>query len=89
MAEKIYKCKKCQAEFTDLSEYRAHNLKCKADEETVEETAEKPAKKKKDNSKLIEQAKQFNTCRGYYEGNKDEICKNYNKCSECWNEFKG
>ena len=36
-----------------------------------------------------EQAKRINTCRGNFEGNKSEICKNYDKCSQCWNDFRG
>ena len=37
----------------------------------------------------VEQAKRINTCRGNYEGNKSEICKMYDKCSQCWNDFRG
>lgn len=108
MADKTYKCKKCSAEFTDLKEFRAHNLKCKPVENLVEpvdnskisnETlkndeklkveTEKKSKTAKELKFLREKAQETNTCRGYYEGRKDEICKMYNKCSQCWNDFKG
>ena len=29
-----------------------------------------------------------NSCRGYAEGNKDSICSQYIRCSDCWADFK-
>ena len=104
MPEKIYKCKKCSEEFQDLSEYRAHILHCKGEaEETVEPEAEETVEPEAEETvepeeatevdtvkKLTaEQAKRINTCRGNFEGNKSEICKKYDKCSQCWNDFRG
>lgn len=96
MSDKIYKCKKCSAEFTDLKEFRAHNLKCKPVENLVEpvdnskpEVLDTPTEEENQRITTTEQARKINTCRGYYEGRKDEICKMYNKCSDCWNDFKG
>ena len=96
MPEKIYKCKKCSEEFQDLSEYRAHILHCKGEaEETVEPEAEETVEPEEatevDTVKKLtaEQAKRINTCRGNFEGNKSEICKKYDKCSQCWNDFRG
>ena len=96
MSDKIYKCKKCQEEFQDLSEYRAHILHCKGeaeetDEPEAEETVEPEGIAEVDTVKKLtaEQAKRINTCRGNFEGNKSEICKKYDKCSQCWNDFRG
>ena len=129
MPDKTYKCKKCQEEFQDLSEYRAHILHCKGEAEETEKpnkstengdvsTDEEDSEDEKvvepeDNEKVVEpedekvvepeeategdtvkrvtveQAKRINTCRGNFEGNKSEICKNYDKCSQCWNDFRG
>ena len=41
------------------------------------------------NSAIIARAKERNTCRGYLEGDKDGICRQYNRCSDCWNDYKG
>ena len=87
-----------------LKEYRAHNLHCEGTledqiEETAEELAELLEQAKAETEKAEEpqlkkvqetvaKAKARNTCRGYYEGNKDEICKQFNRCSDCWADFE-
>ena len=79
-----------------MSEYRAHILHCKGeteetDEPEAEETVEPEGIAEVDTVKKLtaEQAKRINTCRGNFEGNKSEICKKYDKCSQCWNDFRG
>lgn len=100
-----YKCKKCGAEFKrpeGLNEFKRHCLSCKgekAEDETEnlpfteydepEHEEQAPASAMTDNREAVQRAKQVNTCRGYYECAKDEICIKYRTCEECWGDFNG
>lgn len=61
------------------------------------EILEKEAEKGLENGRMlaagrnlkIGDARRRNTCRGYYEGKYDEICKMYRTCDACWTDFEG
>lgn len=93
----MYRCKKCGAEFPKpdgLKEYRAHCLKCKTAHESEEneqtkETSVREEKKAEIVDFNIGRIKAENKCRGNYEGNRDEICKHYITCADCWADYRG
>ena len=82
---KTYKCKTCQAEFQDLSKYRAHILTHRQEPTTAEEPQEKSQAIK---PKIpLEEARRKNSCRGEFEGKYKEICCRYNRCEDCWAHY--
>ena len=68
-----------------LEQAKAEAEKAESEKEESEK-AEEPQPKKV--QETVAKAKARNTCRGYYEGNKDEICKQFNRCSDCWADFE-
>ena len=82
----------CEGTLEDQIEETAEELaelleQAKAEAEKAEvEKVEGPQPKKV--QETVAKAKARNTCRGYYEGNKDEICKQFNRCSDCWADFE-
>lgn len=82
-------CLRCKVDAPDKREESKETKNSGEDPESSKETQEPKEESTASvcRMRMVAEAKEKNSCRGYFENDKDAVCVRYASCDECWAHF--